>query len=143
LRESYPAFYLSLQADQCPERDRQGGERISHSRKVLVVFQFTFAIILIISTVIIYKQIGYSQERIWAIIKPPGLCIYQGRDRKELSFYQRGAAQKRGDHQSYPDNSPITDIWNNDDSMNGPGKIKDPLCVCQIPNGQGFIQTMD
>lgn len=64
LAGSYPAFYLSafkpVSVLKGGFRGREG--RIS-PRKVLVVFQFTFAVILIISTIVIRNQIRYAQDR--------------------------------------------------------------------------------
>ncbi len=61
---SYPAFYLSSFA---PVKVLKGTFKKAHAlvtpRKVLVVLQFTFAIILIISTVIVEHQIQYAQNR--------------------------------------------------------------------------------
>ncbi|MNS09107.1 Macrolide export ATP-binding/permease protein MacB [compost metagenome] len=64
LAGSYPAFYLS--AFQ-PVRVLKGTFKAGHTsfspRKVLVVIQFTIAIILIIATIFVNRQIQYSQDR--------------------------------------------------------------------------------
>ncbi|HSN10138.1 MAG TPA: ABC transporter permease [Hanamia sp.] len=61
---SYPAFFLSTFK---PIKVLKGVVRPAHStfnpRKILVVLQFTFAITLIISTIIILHQINYAQQR--------------------------------------------------------------------------------
>jgi len=64
LAGSYPAFYLSSFK---PVSILKGKFKKSQSavspRKVLVVLQFTFAIILIISTIVVRNQIRYAQSR--------------------------------------------------------------------------------
>ena len=61
---SYPAFFLSSFK---PIKVLKGTFKAAHAlvtpRKVLVVIQFTFAIALIICTMIIMQQIKYAQER--------------------------------------------------------------------------------
>lgn len=61
---SYPAFYLSSFQ---PVRVLKGFFRSSKAlvtpRKILVVLQFTFAIILIISTIIVRNQINFARSR--------------------------------------------------------------------------------
>jgi ABC-type antimicrobial peptide transport system permease subunit len=61
---SYPAFFLSSYK---PVKVLKGTFKAAHAlvtpRKILVVIQFTFAIILIICTIIITRQINHAQKR--------------------------------------------------------------------------------
>jgi ABC-type antimicrobial peptide transport system permease subunit len=61
---SYPAFFLSSFQ---PVRVLKGAFKRAHARvnprKVLVVVQFSFAIILVICTLVVVQQIRYAQER--------------------------------------------------------------------------------
>ncbi|CAN5357323.1 ABC transporter permease [soil metagenome] len=64
LAGSYPALYLS---SFNPVTILKGGvhvgQRASLPRKILVVVQFTFSVVLMIGTIIIYQQIQYGKNR--------------------------------------------------------------------------------
>jgi putative ABC transport system permease protein len=64
LAGSRPAFYLSsFQPVQVLKGTIKFGRRAALPRKVLVVFQFTCSIALIIATMVIYKQINFARNR--------------------------------------------------------------------------------
>ena len=61
---SYPALFLSsFQPGSVLKGKLRLGTRGFLSRKILVVFQFTLTVIFLVSTIVIYKQIHYLQNR--------------------------------------------------------------------------------
>jgi putative ABC transport system permease protein len=64
LAGSYPAFYLSsFKPISIFKKQFKKTKATISPRKVLVVVQFTFAIILIISAIVIRNQVAYTQDR--------------------------------------------------------------------------------
>ncbi len=64
LAGSYPAFYLSsFKPVSIFKKQFKKAQATISPRKVLVVLQFTFAIILIASTIVVRNQIQYAQDR--------------------------------------------------------------------------------
>jgi putative ABC transport system permease protein len=64
LAGSYPAFYLSsFKPISVLKGTFKAANALVTPRKILVVMQFTFAIILIICTIIVKKQLQYAQDR--------------------------------------------------------------------------------
>lgn len=61
---SYPAFYLSsFEAVETLKGTLKSSAGEIFARKGLVVFQFALSVILIISTIVVYKQIQYTQTK--------------------------------------------------------------------------------
>ncbi len=64
LAGSYPAFYLTaFKPTEVLRRKLKSGLKSGGIRKGLVVFQFAVSIILIISTLLIYKQLNHLEQR--------------------------------------------------------------------------------
>lgn len=141
---SYPAFYLSAHK---PISVLKGSFKAARAlvtpRKVLVVLQFSFAIILIISTIVIYRQIRYAQDRdagynkdqlAFAFAKGDMLQHYHT-IREELIGSGAVTALTRT-------SSPITSIWN-DDSYSWAGKAADDNSGCiKVHADSDFAGTM-
>ena len=110
---SYPAFYLST---YLPVSVLKGSYKKAYNgvsiRKILVVFQFSIAIIFIICTTVIYRQINYAGKR------DPGydrdhlaFAYIKGETNKNYSLIRQDLLSSGAATAVTRSNSPITYIW--------------------------------
>jgi len=146
LAGSYPAFYLSSfqPVKVLKGTFRKAGALVS-TRKVLVILQFTFAIVLIISTLIVERQIKYAETR------------NAGYDRRNLVYtYFQGDLAKH--YQSVRNElvssgaavsvteavSPITQHWSDGWGVSWPGSTEadKKLDFIHLGCDADFLKTM-
>lgn len=143
----YPAFYLSsFKAVKVLKGVVRSGRSVFLPRKVLVVVQFTVSVVLIIGTLIIYKQVQYSRERpvgysrdglITISMNDPG---YNGKQEVlKTELLNAGVVSSLATA-----SSPVTAIWNTTSGYDWTGK--DPaldanFAICNIT--PAFGQTVN
>jgi ABC-type antimicrobial peptide transport system permease subunit len=121
---SRPAFYLSsFNPVKVLKGRMQTGRSATLSRKILVVVQFSCSVALIISTVIIYRQIQYAKNR------PTGYDInrvmktYMNNDlTKNYTALKNELIQKGIAESVTTATSPAVDVWWHTDIDYWPGK---------------------
>lgn len=124
LAGSYPALFLSnfKPAAVLKGSFKKIGSDIT-PRKILVVSQFVFSIILIASTLIIKKQIDHAQSREQGYEK--GGLVYhplEGDMNKNYALIKNEMIQSGIAESVTLTFSPITDAWSNTSGMNWKGK---------------------
>jgi putative ABC transport system permease protein len=143
---SYPAFYLSSFA---PAKVLKGSFKKINAlvtpRKVLVVLQFTFAIILIISTIIVEQQIKYAQTRDSGYNKNNLVFTFtQGDVNEHFDLIKHELLSSGAAVAVTRSFSPITKRWNNGSGYQWQGSTASDKKIdfVRLGSDAGFVRTI-
>jgi len=146
LAGSYPAFYLSSYQ---PIKVLKGTFKAAHAivtpRKVLVVLQFTFAIALIICTIVVTHQIKYAQQREAGYSKDRLVYTFiQGDNEKHYDLIKNELISSGAAVSVTKSMSPITERWSDGWGYNWPGSKlgDDKIDFVRFSSDADFVKTM-
>ncbi|MBI1768105.1 MAG: ABC transporter permease [Bacteroidetes bacterium] len=132
---SYPALYLSsFQPVKVLKGTFRAGRFASIPRKVLVVLQFTVSVVLIIGTIVVFRQIEFAKNRPIGYDRNGLINIYQTTPEIHKHFDAvRNELKNAGAIVELTESgSPVTQVWNTNGGFTWKGK--DPALSVDFPN---------
>lgn len=143
---SYPAFFLSSYK---PVNVLKGTFKAAHTlvtpRKVLVVLQFTFAIVLIISTIIVTHQIRHAQQRDSGYAKDKLVYVHlQGDMDKHFDAIKNGLLSSGAAVAVTKSQSPITQRYSDGWGMQWTGSTEEDKKTdfIRMASDADFVKTI-
>ncbi|MEO5600550.1 MAG: ABC transporter permease [Cyclobacteriaceae bacterium] len=132
---SYPALYLSsFQPVKVLKGTFRVGRLASIPRQVLVVLQFTVSVILIIGTIVVFRQIEFAKDRPIGYDRDGLINVYlQTGDISDHFDAVRNELKTQGAIvEMTKAGSPTTQVWNSNGGFTWQGK--DPALAVDFPN---------
>jgi len=131
---SYPALYLSsFESVKILKGTFRVGRLASVPRKVLVVFQFTVSVTLVISTIVVHQQINFAKNRPLGYDRdglvqiPLETAVYEHFETIRNELKNSGSISEMAFAKS-----PLTEIWSTNSGFDWEGK--DPGLAVDFPN---------
>jgi len=132
---SYPALYLSsFQPVKVLKGTFRVGRFASLPRQVLVVLQFAVSVILIIGTIVVFRQIQFAKDRPIGYDRNGLINVYlQTNDiHKHFETVRNELITQRAIVEMTEAGSPTTQVWNSNGGFTWQGK--DPSLAVDFPN---------